>query len=138
LCEARRQVAVRPGKGSMEVLHGITILLVYQLVCEVGVRFLGLPLPGPVLGMLLLFLTLLVRRGPGRSVEDVSGGLLAHLSLLFVPAGVGLMVHWDRLAAEWLPIAAALLLSTVLTMAFCAGLMLGLRRLLAPGGGDDA
>lgn len=122
----------------MEVLHGITILLVYQLVGEVGVRFLGLPLPGPVLGMLLLFLTLLARRGPGKGLEDVSGGLLAHLSLLFVPAGVGLMVHWDRLAAEWLPIAAALLLSTVLTMAFCAGLMLGLRRLMAGGGGKDA
>jgi holin-like protein len=122
----------------MEVLHGITLLLVYQLVGEVGVRFLGLPLPGPVLGMLLLFLTLLLRRGPGTGLENVSGGLLAHLSLLFVPAGVGLMVHWDRLVAEWLPIAAALLLSTLLTMAFCAGLVLGLRRLMSPGDAGDA
>lgn len=122
----------------MEVLHGITILLVYQLVGEVGVRFLGLPLPGPVLGMLLLFLTLLVRRGPGTGLENVSGGLLAHLSLLFVPAGVGLMVHWDRITAEWLPIAAALLLSTLFTMAFCAGVMLALRRLLSPGDAGDA
>jgi holin-like protein len=102
------------------------------------VRFLGLPLPGPVLGMLLLFLTLLLRRGPGTGLENVSGGLLAHLSLLFVPAGVGLMVHWDRLVAEWLPIAAALLLSTLLTMAFCAGLVLGLRRLMSPGDAGDA
>lgn len=121
----------------MGVLHGITVLLVYQLIGEIGVRYLGLPVPGPVLGMLLLFLTLVLRRGPDRGLEDVSGGLLAHLSLLFVPAGVGLMVHWERIAAEWLPILAALVLSTLITLAVSAGVMLMLQRLLAPRDAGD-
>jgi holin-like protein len=121
----------------MNLIYGITLLLAYQLIGEVGVRALDLPVPGPVAGMLLLFLTLV---GLGRvpdSLSTAAGGLLSHLSLLFVPAGVGIMVHADRIAAEWLPIALALVLSTLVTMAITAWAMLGTRYLLNRGRQGD-
>ena len=117
----------------MQFLTGVTILLIYQLIGEVGVRLLQLPVPGPVLGMILLFLTLTLIRSATASLDSASTALLSHLSLLFVPAGVGMMVHFDRIANEWLPIVAALLLSTVITMCTAAAVMSGTRRLLAPG-----
>lgn len=107
----------------MQFLNGITLLLVYQLVGEVTVRLLGVPIPGPVLGMVMLFITLWIRGSTPESVETASTGLLSHLSLLFVPAGVGMMAHFSRIADEWLPITLALLLSTVITMVATALVM---------------
>jgi holin-like protein len=75
--------------------------------------------------MVLLFLTLLVRGSMTESLEHSSVAFLCHLSLLFVPAGVGIMVHFDRIANEWIPITIALVLSTVITMASSAMIMLG-------------
>lgn len=115
----------------MTFLNGITLLLIYQLVGEVSVLLLGLPVPGPVLGMILLFLTLLMRGGTGRAVDSASSALLSHLSLLFVPAGVGLMVHFDRITDEWLPISVALVVGTLVTMAATAAIMSATSRLLA-------
>ncbi len=116
----------------MNFLNGITLLLAYQLVGEVMVRLLGLPIPGPVLGMVMLFITLLVRGYTPEPLNTASGALLSHLSLLFVPAGVGMMVHFDRIAAEWLPITLALFFSTVLTMVVTAGVMHFTSRWLVP------
>lgn len=107
----------------MNFLNGITLLLVYQLVGEVTVRLLGVPIPGPVLGMVMLFVTLLIRGQVSASVDQASSALLSHLSLLFVPAGVGMMVHFDRIAEEWVPITLALLLSTIVTMVATALIM---------------
>ena len=121
----------------MKLIYGITLLLAYQLVGEVGVRALDLPVPGPVAGMLLLFLTLVALGRVPESLSTSAGGLLSHLSLLFVPAGVGIMVHAERIGAEWLPIALALVLSTLLTMAVTAWVMLGTRRLVERWRPDD-
>ncbi len=74
----------------MKFLNGVTLLLVYQLTGEILVRLLGLPIPGPVLGMVMLFVTLMIRgSAPPDSLSEASSALLSHLSLLFVPAGVG-------------------------------------------------
>jgi len=105
------------------VLGAITLLLVYQLIGEVIALAFKLPVPGPVIGMLLLFLTLLARGGIAGELRDTANGLLSHLSLLFVPAGTGVMVHLARVADEWLPIVAALIGSTVLTIAVTALVM---------------
>jgi holin-like protein len=102
------------------MLAALTTLLVYQLVGEVIAQVLGLPIPGPVIGLALLFTTLAIRGGAGAGLRDTANGLLGHLSLLFVPAGVGVMVHFARLGDEWLPIVAALVGSTVLTIAATA------------------
>src|SRR5258705_11344414 len=99
------------------MLGALTILLVYQLVGEAIAHGLDLPVPGPVIGFALLFLSLLARRGVPDDLRTTATGLLQHLSLLFVPAGVGVMVHLSRLREEWLPISVALLVSTVLTIA---------------------
>lgn len=112
----------------MKFLNGVTLLLIYQLIGEFSVLLLRIPVPGPVLGMILLFLTLMLRKGSGESLDSASSALLSHLSLLFVPAGVGMMVHFDRIANEWLPISVAVVLSTVLTMAVTAAAMLASRR----------
>ncbi len=98
----------------------LTILLCCQLAGEVAARLLALPVPGPVLGMLLLFLLLLLRSRVLDSVRAPALGMLRYLSLLFVPAGVGLMRHFGRLRAELLAVGAAVAISTVLTIAVSA------------------
>ena len=100
------------------MLGAFTLLLVYQLVGEVAVHLLALPVPGPVVGMLLLFLTLLYRGSAPEGLRGTCQTLLSHLSLLFVPAGVGVMEQFGLLQREWLPISAALIGSVFATIAF--------------------
>lgn len=95
----------------------ITLLLGCQLAGEVLRLALGLPVPGPVIGMALLFAGLLVRGRLPDGLGWTAAGLLQHLALLFVPAGVGVMTHLGLLAQEWKPIVAALLGSTILAIA---------------------
>ncbi|CAO3447169.1 CidA/LrgA family protein [Azospirillum largimobile] len=105
------------------MLGTLTLLLLCQLAGELAARLLHLPIPGPVLGMLLLFAGLLLRGGVPAAVQETAGGLLRHLSLLFVPAGVGVMVHVTRLETEALPIIIALFGSTLFGIAVTAKLM---------------
>lgn len=110
------------------MLEALTILLVLQLVGEVIVRAFALPVPGPVIGMALLFVGLMLRGGPSPALRDTAGSLLQHLSLLFVPAGTGVILYGSRLADEWLPLTAALLGSTALTIAVTAILLRALSK----------
>ena len=105
------------------MLSALTQLLVFQLAGEVVARWFGLPVPGPVLGMLFLFVALALRGGPGHELQSTSQNLLQHLSLLFVPAGVGIMVHLHRVADEWLPLLLSLLISTAATLVVTALVM---------------
>jgi holin-like protein len=95
----------------------------FQLAGEVLVQFFALPIPGPVIGMALLFATLVVRGGVPEQLRSTATKLLQHLSLLFVPAGVGVMVHFSRLGDEWPAIVGALVVSTFVTLAV-TGLLL--------------
>jgi holin-like protein len=113
----------------MGIVNGFCLLLVYQLAGEVIALYFALPIPGPVIGMLLLLAMLLITRKVPADMDDASGALLSHLSLLFVPAGVGVMVHMDLLGDEWLPILVALIVSTVASMALSAWAMKGLANL---------
>jgi holin-like protein len=94
------------------MLRGWSVLLLFQLAGEVLTRVAGWPVPGPVVGMALLLAALKARVPVGEGVSAVASGLLSHLSLLFVPAGVGVMLHAPRLAAEWPAILGGLLVST--------------------------
>ena len=105
------------------MLGALTQLLIFQLAGEVIARGLALPIPGPVLGMLFLFVALLLRGGPPPELQTTSQNLLQHLSLLFVPAGAGIMVHLNRVADEWLPLLLSLLLSTAATLVVTALVM---------------
>ena len=102
------------------MIEAFAILLVCQLVGEVAVTAWTLPVPGPVIGMVLLVVILVVLRRVPASLDSTAQGLLRHLSLLFVPAAVGVMAHVARLQQEWLAISVALLVSTVLTIAVTA------------------
>ena len=119
----------------MEILIAITILLACQLTGEALVMWFALPIPGPVVGMLLLLLVLIGRGKPSRPLTSTANALLSHLSLLFVPAGVGVIVHIHRLGDEWLPIVLALVLSTFITLVLTALLMSALLK-ISSGGSD--
>ena len=116
----------------MSFLNGIATLLFFQLLGEVIVMMLGLGIPGPVLGMIFLFITLLLIGKVPEFLSFTSSNLLAHLSLLFVPAGVGVVTHLKRIGSEWFPIVTTLFLSTLLSMAVTALVMQWVvRRLVA-------
>lgn len=98
------------------MLNAITLLLLFQLAGEAIALLFALPVPGPVIGMALLFAALAWRGGATAELRDTAQSLLQHLSLLFVPAGVGVMLHFQRMADEWLPIVVSLVVSTWLTL----------------------
>lgn len=131
---ANRRLSVRrphSPQQSVRMLGAITTLLVYQLVGEVLVQFLILPVPGPVVGMLLLFLSLWLKGSIPDGLHMTANTILQHLSLLFVPAGVGVMVHFSRVSGEVVPIVVAVLGSTALAITAAALTMqalIGLRR----------
>jgi holin-like protein len=110
------------------MLGALTWLLVFQLIGEVAVQWFKLPLPGPVLGMLLLFSVLMMRGGVPDNLRDTSNAMLQHLMLLFVPAVSGVMIHFKRVGEEWVPILLASIGGAAITMAVTA---LTLRLLLS-------
>ena len=112
------------------MLAALAALLICQLAGEAIVRVVALPVPGPVVGMLFLFLLLLFRAPLPPSLGDTADGLLKHLSLLFVPAGVGVVQHLDRLGSDGLPLIAVVVLATIITLAVTALVFEGLARLL--------
>jgi putative effector of murein hydrolase LrgA (UPF0299 family) len=124
------------------MIASLSLILLCQLAGEVIVRGLGLPMPGPVLGLLFLLLLLLARdrfkvlaRGPLQrdGVESASRGLLANLSLLFVPAGVGVVQKLDLVAAHGIAVAAVLLVSVVVTLLVTVATFLVASRLMTRG-----
>ena len=110
------------------MLSAITLLLLFQLVGEAIAILFALPVPGPVIGMAMLFAALAWHGGPSGELRETAQNLLQHLSLLFVPAGVGVMLHFQRMADEWLPILVALFASTFITIAISALLLRALTR----------
>jgi putative effector of murein hydrolase LrgA (UPF0299 family) len=103
------------------LLAGLTWLLVFQSAGEALALATGAPVPGPVVGLALLLVALRLRDGRDTAADAPLGvaadGLAKHLSLLFVPAGVGVMLHAARLADEGAALAVALVASTVLALA---------------------
>ncbi len=95
----------------MDLLKGLTLLLLCQTAGELVSRAFALPLPGPVLGLLLMVLLL---RWPAvqQPVEAAATPLLAHLSLLFVPVGVGVVAHLGLISQYGLRMLVVLVLST--------------------------
>ncbi len=117
------------------MIESLTLLLVCQLAGEVIARASGIPFPGPVIGMAILFVGLMIRGGVPEPLQQTTKSILDHLSLLFVPAGVGVMIYLPLIADEWLPIASAVVVGTLVTIALTAWIMsVILRRSDASGG----
>ncbi|MTJ03222.1 MAG: CidA/LrgA family protein [Sediminimonas qiaohouensis] len=118
------------------MIRNIAILLVFQLGGEMLARGAELSVPGPVIGLGALFVTLLVVPGLAERMRDTANGLLAHLSLLFVPAGVGVTAHLTTFAEAGLALAAALVGSTVLAILAGVGAFLLTARLTGADGDE--
>jgi holin-like protein len=102
------------------MINSLIKLLLFQAMGEIGVFVLSIPIPGPVVGMLLLFLYLAFRAREDDGLTVFSARFLSHLPLLFIPAAVGITLHLDRVAAEWLPILIALSGSNVVSVVVAA------------------
>jgi len=103
----------------MDALSGLAWLLLCQSAGEALTRLLHLRLPGPVIGLLIL-LVLLRWQVVRQPVEAAADALLAHLSLLFVPVGVGVMTHIGLISQYGVRLLVALVLSTWIGLAVTA------------------
>lgn len=126
------------------MLKPIALILLCQLAGEAVAHGFGMPVPGPVIGLLLLFTLLLATGSTGGGVLDASpdgalGGvadrILGMLGLLFVPAGVGLVDHLGLLSGNAMGFAAVLVVSVVVTLLVTVVTFVGVHR-LTKGRGD--
>ena len=121
------------------MVESLLLLLSCQMAGEALTRGLLVPVPGPVVGMAILFVVLLWRGRNTAEVKDdlpgklgpVADALLQNLSLLFVPAAVGIVQHFGRVRDHALPIAAAIILSTLATFVVTALVFRAMQRLTA-------
>ncbi len=113
---------------SSRLVFGFGVIFLFLVLGQWVSRFFHLPISGSVIGMVLLAVTLGCRILPISLVEEASQLLLQHLSLFFVPAGVGLLSYWAMLKNNWIPITLAILLGTIITLLGTAGIHLVLLR----------
>lgn len=121
------------GDKELSIPAAFAMLLAFQLAGEttaVAVAQLapGVAAPGPVVGMALFLGFLFWRGGPGGSLDATTGGILRHLSLLFVPAAVGIVRHGETILGAGFAIGLALVVSTVLTLGVTVGVFLLVKR----------
>ncbi len=111
------------------MLGGVVIILVCQVAGVFIASTFGLPIPGPVVGM-VLFLGFLLIRKPADDAPELApaNGLLKYLALLFVPAGVGVVVHLPELLSQWLPALVGVVASWFVALTGTAGLAVLMRR----------
>ena len=113
------------------MLKAILLLLTCQLAGEIISQYVAIPVPGPVVGMALLLVVFHTSPATRAIVHETASVILRNLSLLFVPAGVGVMLHVATVREQWLAILVSLVGGTVITLAV-TGLMIKLvTRLLA-------
>ncbi|WP_296477745.1 CidA/LrgA family protein [Roseinatronobacter sp.] len=120
------------------MIHALTLILACQLAGEALTRLFGWPAPGPVLGMALLFVLMLASGRVAALVQPTGEGILRHLSLLFVPAGVGVVGHLQQLGTYGAGFALVLIVSTVLALAVGAGAFVIVARLTGNRDKSDA
>jgi holin-like protein len=102
------------------MFYTLAVLLLFQCLGEALAFALQLSIPGPVIGMLFLFFALLLSPRLMEKVEESSHHVLKHMSLFFIPAGVGIMVSASGIAQHWLALLTAIVVSTLLTLAVTA------------------
>jgi len=109
------------------MLEALATLLAFQLLGEAAAHLSGWPIPGPVLGMAALFVAWPALPRLHARLHTVADTLLANFGLLFVPAGVGVMLHAGLIALWWAPLLVGVVASTAVTMALAAWLFSRLR-----------
>ena len=111
------------------MIHALLALLLCQLAGEAAARVLSAPLPGPVIGMLLMLALFMLSNRFAEFMRPTSQAILANLSLLFVPAGVGVVGHVSTLGAQAVSLLIAVVASTILAIAAGAGAFVVVARL---------
>ncbi len=110
------------------MIDGLLLLLLFQFLGEMLVHFTGLPLPGPVAGMVLLLIALMVRASALQRVAPAANLLIGNLVLLFFPIGVGIVLEWDRYAAHGTALLVSIVVGTALALVIVALLVKWLLR----------
>ena len=105
------------------MIRGLIMLLGFQGVGEIFSRLLWLPVPGPVMGLVLLLAFLLWRGKVDAPIDQVSSALTKHLGLLFVPAAVGVVMFWPQHKTHFLAVSVALTVSVIATLAASAAIL---------------
>ncbi|GGO84870.1 hypothetical protein GCM10011348_32100 [Marinobacterium nitratireducens] len=114
------------------MLVALTLIIGLQVLGTLVAELMALPVPGPVLGMLLFLLLLPLLPREWKELEQVTRFFLANMSLLFVPAAVGIVRHLDLVSPILLQLLAVLLLSLIVGLAVTAWVFATLARRLAP------
>jgi putative effector of murein hydrolase LrgA (UPF0299 family) len=109
-----------PASREATIVSSFAVLLTFQCVGELIAYVTRIPIPGPVIGMVLFLGVLSASPAFAQRVEYVSRGLLSHLSLLFVPAGVGVMALAGEMKGQLIAISLAIVISTILSIAVTA------------------
>ncbi|MBM6704161.1 CidA/LrgA family protein [Sutterella massiliensis] len=112
------------------MIFSFALILGFQILGEAIVRLFGLPVPGPVLGMVLMLFAFFLKDDLVDGIRPTAGVLLANMSLLFVPAGVGIMRHGERFMNEGVGIAVTLVASTLIAMAVSGYVILLVQKVL--------
>ncbi|AOA00181.1 CidA/LrgA family protein [Carnobacterium divergens] len=112
----------------MDIYKQLLYILSFSFLGEVLSKVFTLPIPGSVIGMLLLFLALQFKLLKVKDVETVGGFLLGNLSILFLPAGVGIMVYFPVIKDTWWLLLIISLLTTAFTIGFVGLIVQGVKR----------
>ena len=112
------------------MLNSIFTIFLFQLFGEFLQKFFELNIPGPVIGLILLLSALLLIKKNNKIIEDFKANLvfsaenlLNYLPLLFIPVGVGVVMHLSLLEENLVPVLLVIIIGTLLTLAFTAFLM---------------
>ena len=99
-----------------KLLQGLAIILFLQWLSTEIIAFLGIPFPPPLLGMLILTVLLCTGVIKENYIEDICTALIDKMALLFLPAGVSMILYLDVIKAELLPISLTVILSSVIIL----------------------
>lgn len=102
------------------MIIGFVLLLTYLIIGITLEKFFSLPVPGAVVGMFLLLASLICSDKLSKYVRPMALVLISYLAVFFIPAGVGIILHTERIKNEWVAICSSLVLSTFLTLAVTA------------------
>lgn len=101
----------------MRYIRQFGIILAVTFVAEVLKFFIPLPIPASVYGLVIMLILLMTKSVSLKSVKDAGSFLIEIMSLMFIPAGVGLMISWNAISDIWLPLVFIIIITTVVVMA---------------------
>ncbi|MFT0548248.1 CidA/LrgA family protein [Allopusillimonas ginsengisoli] len=104
----------------LSVLFGAALLVAMQFLGDAVVRLMGVPLPGPLLGMVFMLPVLMLLRRVPEGLSIICRYLLGHMPLLFVPLIAGVMTQFGVLGLEWIPFLLSCIVGTAITIVVTA------------------